>query len=189
MQGATVLKKNSCGVSTLHDKSMKLILIFSLLSFAAACIENSIRLSDGSEKAGRVEVCHNETWGTVCGDGWDRRDAEVVCRQLGLPFSDAITIGVAVFGRGSGPILLDEVDCLGNESSLFNCNHSGILNHDCNHAKDASVFCSDGSTSLCTDAHIQLSNGSDKAGRLDLCLGDMWFTICGDGWDKSDAEI
>ena len=35
-----------------------------------------------STSAGRVEVCFDNAYGSVCNDRWDEADASVVCRQL-----------------------------------------------------------------------------------------------------------
>ena len=36
-----------------------------------------------SDSVGRVEVCFDSSWGTICSDFFDDSDAQVVCRQLG----------------------------------------------------------------------------------------------------------
>ena len=47
-------------------------------------MDGEIRLQDGTLPSnGRVEVCQNGIWGSVCNDMWDDTDASVVCRQLG----------------------------------------------------------------------------------------------------------
>ncbi|XP_078700026.1 uncharacterized protein LOC144926865 [Branchiostoma floridae x Branchiostoma belcheri] len=99
-----------------------------------------IRLVGGdTPNKGRVEVLHNEEWGTICDDNWDLLDAEVACRQLGyLAPTEVVT---SAFGAGTGTIWLDEVQCGGQETRLSDCQHPGWGVQDCGHSEDVGIIC------------------------------------------------
>ena len=53
--------------------------------YLGVCDDGDIRLVGGTTQYnGRVEICWNEVWGTVCDDFWSTFDATVACRQLGF---------------------------------------------------------------------------------------------------------
>lgn len=55
--------------------------------------------------------------------------------------SNAVAYDQAHFGQGLGPILLDNLSCLGSEADLFQCGHNTLGMHNCQHTEDAGVQC------------------------------------------------
>ncbi|GMH66728.1 hypothetical protein TrST_g11808, partial [Triparma strigata] len=126
----------------------------------SAASTSSIRLVDNNGNTatygssyvrGRVEVHHSMNgWGTVCRDSFYTSEAQVVCRQLGLPFASASYGNTydswVAAGSNTQSIWLDDLQCTGSESTLNSCPHNGWGNVDCGHSRDVGVQC-DSSTS------------------------------------------
>ena len=116
----------------------------------ADCTDGEIRLTDGSNALeGRVEICFNRAWGTVCDTGFGNDEAQVICTQLtenlGYIHNESIPLRGAVFGGGSGPIYLESLGCSGTESELIGVSGCSLGSpvgvHSCEHSQDAGVEC------------------------------------------------
>ncbi|XP_007502896.1 scavenger receptor cysteine-rich type 1 protein M130 [Monodelphis domestica] len=142
-----------------------------------------LRLADGANRCeGRVELKVRGEWGTVCDDNWGSMETSIVCKQLGC---GSVLHFLGNNKNGSGPIWLDEVSCLGNESALWNCHHNGWGQHNCNHEEDVSVICSDGA-----DLTLKLGNGTSScSGRVEVRVQNQWGTVCDDNWDKNAGAV
>uniref|UniRef100_A0A8C4THF4 SRCR domain-containing protein n=1 Tax=Erpetoichthys calabaricus TaxID=27687 RepID=A0A8C4THF4_ERPCA len=138
-----------------------------------------MRLVGGSNCSGRVEIKYDGSWGTVCDDSWDLKDAQVVCRQLGCGEPASADLE---FGGGIGIIWLNKVNCIGLESFLWDCPHALVGLNDCHHKEDAGVTCRD----------LKLVNGRGPCeGRVEVLRNGQWGTVCGysSDWDMKDAAV
>ncbi|KAL4219354.1 scavenger receptor [Mactra antiquata] len=159
---------------------------------AVLCLQDNppaiqVRLANSTQgDRGRVEVLYNGIWGTVCDDTWSVSDAAVVCRMLGLPFSGAVPLSIAAFGQGTGQIFMDNVECIGTETTIVDCKFNGWTINNCNHGEDASVICQD--TGIHTQ--VRLVNGtSSYNGRVEVNVNGTWGTICDDNFNSKSAAV
>lgn len=74
---------------------------------------------------------------------------------------EATAVYCQPFGRGTGPIHIDAVECQGNETSIVQCNHSGWGSHNCDHNQDISVNCTSQKSML-----YDISSGFFLLGRM-----------------------
>ncbi len=129
---------------------------------AARCQEGEVRLANGTTRFnGRVELCQNETWGTICQDGFEFNEAKVICRQLGFSvlstplkkimyflylnkifyIDPTVQTGPAfTYPLATGPIYLDNIDCTGTEPRVLSCQYDTHV-ADCTHMTDVGIDC------------------------------------------------
>uniref|UniRef100_A0A8U7NNP5 Uncharacterized protein n=1 Tax=Corvus moneduloides TaxID=1196302 RepID=A0A8U7NNP5_CORMO len=148
----------------------------------------------GSPCAGRVEVKLRGRWGSVGDNIWDMEDAEVVCQHLGCGSAAGAYSAREIFGAGDGPLSLADVDCKGNESTLWDCEIRGWGPYGGLHNFDTAVTCQGRSrTGEDVALHARFSRlvGGDGAcaGRLEVRQGRAWVGVCEDQVDMKVAQV
>jgi cysteine-rich repeat protein len=108
--------------------------------------EGDTRVVGGSGRNnGRLEVLHQNIWGTVCDDLLETPTSTtamnfsgVSCRQLGFTGGASLTTG---FADGPDPIVLDDLMCVGTETALLMCPARAFGTHNCSHPEDVGLNC------------------------------------------------
>eukprot|EP00057_Strongylocentrotus_purpuratus_P024523 XP_011678997.1 PREDICTED: fibropellin-1-like [Strongylocentrotus purpuratus] len=146
-----------------------------------------IRLVNGNGAfEGRVEVYYQGSWGTVCDDLWNTLNSNVVCRSLGYPQATDFFRSADKFEEGTGNIILDNVECVGNETNIAFCRHAGYRNHNCKHYEDVCV--------ICAENPVDGAVGGDLCGSV-ICLNggqcdmtnDAPICTCPSGYEGVDC--
>ena len=101
-----------------------------------------VRLVDGeTDQNGRVEIYYSSRWGSVCDTKWNLLNSQVVCHQLGFTRASGFRLA-ASFGRGSGHVWMNNVQCQGDEARLQDCKFDGWGEiGTCLHTQDVGVIC------------------------------------------------
>jgi hypothetical protein len=125
-------------------------------------------LNADSPHFGRLEVFHNNEWGTVCSDGFSHTAARVACRQIGFAGGDVAPLecssqlnvqGKNLCGLSKQRVWLDDVTCIGNEDQITECPRLPWAGSDkCAHSRDILVQCT---TTTSTSDLLELSEGFD----------------------------
>jgi deleted-in-malignant-brain-tumors protein 1 len=151
------------------------------------CQEGAVRLVNGtSSEAGRLEVCSNGIWGSVCGKGFDVTDAYVVCRELGFGISEPIVYTNSYFGDGNEAIIYSNLECGGYEGTISDCPKQSYGSFSCSRNNVAGLICSDD----CLESDLRLVFGRDPyEGTIEVCHYNTWGLISDVGWSDNEAEV
>ena len=176
-----------------------------------------VHINPNLRSCGRVEVYHNGSWGTVCDNSWHKRDADVVCRQLGYAKGSRFRCNAACFGEGEGKIWMDGLSCPLGGDRLMSCDYIKWGEHECTHAEDAGVCCkgdvtlsplpqpgdtrvriscpcaADGCNSCTTKLRPEPSDcdatSAAVEGMVEVSFGDNWLPVSTEAWTATAAHV
>ncbi|XP_067665055.1 uncharacterized protein [Haliotis asinina] len=147
---------------------------------SAACSNTNPRsgytLTIQSTYQGRITIRHMGIDGYVCPDGFDDREAMVICREKGFTGGFAYTYYHRYYSFYSSSTMrwLSNINCDGTETYLSNC--AGVRFGDttnCSSSGDAAVYCYQTS-----GLQVRLGNKTGSAGRVELSVDGTWGTMC-----------
>ena len=155
----------------------------------------------------------NGNWGSVCDTHWSLPEAQVVCKQLGYKRSVRAVKGSYFSSSDLELDWLDQVQCDSGEESILDCPSISAVS--CSPGNEAGVVCSSGQnqqpvqcishdiqpfmiifiaeavtqTKLCSNGETRIRGDKMTEGRVEVCVGGEWGTVCSRGWGYHEAAI
>ncbi|CAH0549631.1 unnamed protein product [Brassicogethes aeneus] len=134
---------------------------------------------------GRVEVSAFGKMGYICDDQFGIREANVVCKELGYNLGAAEVRGNSYYAKdlkkNNTFYMMDDVDCIGNETSLKDCSFSGWGHHNCLDGEVAGLICKI-PQEKCPNNHWQCRTGNECVPINFVCDG---LNDCSDDSDEA----
>ncbi|XP_075580927.1 scavenger receptor cysteine-rich type 1 protein M130-like [Pelecanus crispus] len=164
----------------------------------------ALRLGNGSNCSGRLQVFYNGTWGSVCSNSMTLQTVSLACKELGC--GDAGTLETRLpSGRVSGHTWLDRVECGERNSSFWQCPSAPWDPRSCDDLREETHITCSGrrpetalavgtvcpNSTSCTDREKIRAVGGESgcSGRVEVWQRGSWGTVCDDSWDMQDAEV
>uniref|UniRef100_H3A2K9 Soluble scavenger receptor cysteine-rich domain-containing protein SSC5D n=1 Tax=Latimeria chalumnae TaxID=7897 RepID=H3A2K9_LATCH len=159
-------------------------------------------VDEESRCSGRLEILHENIWGSVCDQYLDLEDASVICKHLSCGV--AVSVGGAHFGKGDGLMWRDSFHCGGNESHVWKCPTTWDQ-PSCTSNKTAGVICSESCVTESLHYSLKIvstekrhlisittlntnsvefkelkpvSDRHDCAGRVEVFYNGTWGSVC-----------
>jgi hypothetical protein len=143
---------------------------------------------------GIVSIYYNGTFGTVCRRSFATKEATVVCNELG--YGEGVPVSSDKFISDNTKlsnliVFLGSVSCGDNDRNLSLCSHM-FSPDNCYTAESVAVICTVNDSQCSPSGAIRVVDGDipavDEAGRMEVCLGGSWGSICNDGWTDTSAD-
>ncbi|XP_048780216.2 scavenger receptor cysteine-rich type 1 protein M160-like isoform X2 [Ostrea edulis] len=161
------------------------------VNFGVVCQDRdsfSVRLANNETAyRGYVEILLGGVWGTISPfyssyTYWDRKEATVVCRELGLPYSVSLPVTNSLFGSRHTVRWVEKIICSGTEQSLLDCDiDPGSVSYIS--APKAGVICTD-----ISDVQYRITSNT-SAGRIEILIDGTWGGINKKSWSKKSASL
>ncbi|CAG9769987.1 unnamed protein product [Ceutorhynchus assimilis] len=147
----------------------------------------SVQLAAGQEPhEGRIEVTVFGKTGYICDDQFKITEADVLCKELGFKFGALEVKGNSFFAKDLEEdhtlYMMDDIECLGNETSIMDCNFAGWGIHNCADREIAGVVCKT-PQDTCSEGYWQCDTGNECVRLPFVCDG---LDDCSDNSDEAN---